>query len=414
MIKFFPLCLWAIVLIILTLLIWNNVNGQLFRPGQEPQNVINSLLTPILLRSECSAAVDNRMGLCMPKSACLSSGGYVAGTCGYGVLSCCVYQGTCRAVVTSNETYFVSPNYPNLLTGRVDPPVCIFTLQRNPLIIKFPVCQIRIDFDEFSLAPHYNGACGNSITDSFQVSGASNFNQSGLPISGICGEMTGQHIYLDVDPEKTDEPLLLIVNTANQQEYNRKWSIRIRQIPCKSQYRAPPGCLQYYTALNGNIESFNYRTTNLPVVTSTTPGSVQPVETRIANNYLNNLNYGVCIAKHPRICAIRYSAIEFDFGGSLADSSTPGDQCISTTTLASDGDFLTIPLGTDQLKSNLIDRYCGQRFSPTPTAALINADVYSYINPYVIYVHTDNNPIADGNTISNQKGFLLKYMQIPC
>ena len=38
MIKFFPLCLWAIVLIILTLLIWNNVNGQLFRPGQEPQN----------------------------------------------------------------------------------------------------------------------------------------------------------------------------------------------------------------------------------------------------------------------------------------------------------------------------------------------------------------------------------------
>ena len=128
--------------------------------------------------------------------------------------------------------------------------------------------------------------------------------------------------------------------------------------------------------MNGNIESFNYRTTNLPVVTSTTPGSVQPVETRIANNYLNNLNYGVCIAKHPRICAIRYSAIEFDFGGSLADSSTPGDQCISTTTLASDGDFLTIPLGTDQLKSNLIDRYCGQRFSPTPTAALINADVY--------------------------------------
>lgn len=102
-------------------------------------------------------------------------------------------QGTCRAVVTSNETYFVSPNYPNLITGRVDPPVCIFTLQRNPLIIKFPVCQIRIDFDEFSLAPHYNGICGNGITDSFLVSGASNFNQSGLPITGLCGEMTGQH-----------------------------------------------------------------------------------------------------------------------------------------------------------------------------------------------------------------------------
>src|SRR5699024_11164828 len=66
------------------------------RPGQEPTNgellelytrsllnqmqtlhpVINSLLTPIMPRSECTAAVDNRVGLCMPKSACLSSGGY--------------------------------------------------------------------------------------------------------------------------------------------------------------------------------------------------------------------------------------------------------------------------------------------------------------------------------------------------
>lgn len=53
--------------------------------------VINSLLTPIshFARSECTAAVDNRVGLCMPKSACLSSGGYVAGSCGF-VLSCCV------------------------------------------------------------------------------------------------------------------------------------------------------------------------------------------------------------------------------------------------------------------------------------------------------------------------------------
>lgn len=49
-------------------------------------------------------------------------------------------------------------------------------------------------------------------------------------------------VYLDVDPEKIEDPLLLIINTANQQEYNRKWSIRIRQIPCRSQFRGkyPP------------------------------------------------------------------------------------------------------------------------------------------------------------------------------
>jgi hypothetical protein len=33
--------------------------------------VINSFLTPILPRSECTATADNRIGLCMPKAACI-------------------------------------------------------------------------------------------------------------------------------------------------------------------------------------------------------------------------------------------------------------------------------------------------------------------------------------------------------
>lgn len=102
-------------------------------------------------------------------------------------------QGTCRSVITANETYFVSPQYPALHSERLDPPYCIFTLQRNSLIIKWPVCQIRLDFDEFSLAPPVTGNCGNGQTDSFIVSGATNFNQSGLPEGGLCGELTGQH-----------------------------------------------------------------------------------------------------------------------------------------------------------------------------------------------------------------------------
>lgn len=102
-------------------------------------------------------------------------------------------QGTCKSVITANETYFVSPQYPALHSERLDPPYCIFTLQRNALIIKWPVCQIRLDFNEFSLAPPINGTCGNGQTDSFIVSGATNFNQSGLPGDGLCGELTGQH-----------------------------------------------------------------------------------------------------------------------------------------------------------------------------------------------------------------------------
>jgi hypothetical protein len=44
-------------------------------------------------------------------------------------------------------------------------------------------------------------------------------------------------VYVDVDPNDLDAPLLLVVNTANEQKYNRKWSIRVQQVPCHSPYR---------------------------------------------------------------------------------------------------------------------------------------------------------------------------------
>ena len=44
-------------------------------------------------------------------------------------------------------------------------------------------------------------------------------------------------VYVDVDPDNQNDPLLLIVNTANEQRFNRKWSIRIQQVPCHSPFR---------------------------------------------------------------------------------------------------------------------------------------------------------------------------------
>ena len=102
-------------------------------------------------------------------------------------------QGTCKSVITANETYFVSPLYPQLHSERLDPPICIFTLNRINIVPKLPVCQIRLDFDEFNLAPPINGTCGYGQTGSFMISGTTNFNQTGLPMDGLCGDLTSQH-----------------------------------------------------------------------------------------------------------------------------------------------------------------------------------------------------------------------------
>lgn len=257
----------------------------------------------------------------------------------------------------------------------------VFVVMVLPIRLSFPVPPISINLD-----------CQPVVSVAIWVDNIVSIGKFFFPIFTYLD----RQVYLDVDPTKVDDPLLLIVNTANQQEYNRKWSIRIRQIPCKSQYRgytplwvnlspnhlflAPPGCLQYYTALNGNVESFNYRTTNLPVTTSTTISpniGIQPaIQVQIAANYLNNLNYGVCIARHPQMCAIRWQAIEFDFGGNLQGQSTPGDSCVGDTTLSNDNDYLVIPFGTDNTKSKYVERYCGQKLSSSPVASSIHTDVF--------------------------------------
>lgn len=371
--------------------------------------MISSLLTspwitPLSIKETCTTASDNRAGMCMPKKACLASGGYVAGTCGI-LGSCCVYQGTCRTIIAANETYFVSPAYPSMHKERLDPPICIFTLQRSPIYNKWPVCQFKLNFDEFSLAPPINGTCGGK-TDSFIVSGAVNFNTSGLPTAGICGDMSGQHMYLDVDPERPDDPLLLIVNTANEQRYNRRWSIRVQQIACHSPFRAPNGCLQYYTTESGVVESFNYRGNGR--ATAFPGSSVLPIRSVpqyptlqfiSSPNYFNDLYYGVCIQKLPRMCAIKWQAIHFDFGGTLAglsDVTAPNSQtygCVRNDGLAlygSDlGDYVAIQGASRDGRFRLQNQFCGQRLNSLPQQD-VNDEIVTYAKPFTMVVRTDN------------------------
>ncbi|XP_053207991.1 uncharacterized protein LOC128392036 isoform X2 [Panonychus citri] len=375
-------------------------------------------------RSECYTSADNRVGLCMPKAACSSTGGIVAGNCGL-LMACCIYQGTCRSVISANESYFVSPQYPTLQTERLNPPMCIFTLHRNNLIQKYPICQIRLDFDEFSLAPPRNGSCGY-LTDSFVISGASNFNSTGLPANGLCGDLTGQHVYIDVDPAEINEPLLLVVNTANEEMYNRKWSIRIQQIPCQSPFRAPSGCLQYYTSTSGTVESLNYRGMPRSRPYNQQQGSVSSSITSLllptqSPNYFHNMNYGICIAQAPRSCGIRWTSADFDFGGFRKSQSGVGYQnpnivssgCTVNRGQSDGGDYVVIPSGSADGLTMTQDRFCGQRLASVDGSSL-STPITSYSKPFVLYVHSDDTDDLVFTGPTNQKGFALKYEQITC
>lgn len=85
---------------------------------------------------------------------------------------------SCGDIVAENGTYFVNPNHPNPYE---DTGSCQLTVMKpNPNI-----CQIRLDFDRFSIAgpEPLNHICN---TDQFLVSG-------GSPTPIICGISTGEH-----------------------------------------------------------------------------------------------------------------------------------------------------------------------------------------------------------------------------
>lgn len=213
-------------------------------------------------------------------------------------------------------------------------------------------------------------------------------------------------MYLDVDPQSPDDPLLLIVNTANEQRYNRRWSIRVQQIACHSPFRAPNGCLQYYTTESGLIESFNYRgngratafpgSSILPIRSVPQYPTLQYIS---SPNYFNDLYYGVCIQKLPKMCAIKWQAIQFDFGGTLAglsDVSASNSQtfgCIRNDGLAmygSDlGDYIAIQGASRDGRFRLQNQFCGQRLNSLPQQDT-NDEIISYSKPFTMIVRTDN------------------------
>lgn len=94
---------------------------------------------------------------------------------------------------------------------------CTLTIQKcNP-----DICQVRIDFLSFSLAqPNDDGVC---TTDAFYVIGGA----SNVPV--LCGENSGQHIYVDFNG---DNDIQLVLNTNGGATTSRAWNFKITQIGC--------------------------------------------------------------------------------------------------------------------------------------------------------------------------------------
>ena len=107
------------------------------------------------------------------------------------------------------------------------------------------------------------------------------------PLPVLCGNNSGQHLYVDVRGRSETNLNLLtmpilpkpvgvhnetdasrtIVEWLHEVSPDRGWKMLVTQLPCDcshtslSEPTAPTGCLQYYKGISGKISSFNYHGT---------------------------------------------------------------------------------------------------------------------------------------------------------
>lgn len=143
--------------------------------------------------------------------------------------------------------------------------------------------------------------------------------------------------------------------------------------------RAPMGCLQYFTQPSGIIESFNF------------------------GQYLNNMDYSICIQRQPDTCRLVFTSSDYDWSlngvGVSASSSGVGDQDCAR-------DYLLIPGASRTGDGFTYDRYCGGRLNYYRGQSLSAPVVIKTAGPIVLRFHSDNQ-----YEHMNNGGFRLQYEQ---
>ncbi|KAK4010419.1 hypothetical protein OUZ56_019561 [Daphnia magna] len=333
-------------------------------------------------------------GICAPGSVCSLFGGRPSGSCVLGKVCCINAITTCGGTVTLNNTYWQSPSTPVNA-----PSTCALTVRMDTKLVEQlakPICQIRLDFISFTTQQPTAGTC----TESFIVGGSSNT----IPV--ICGDNSGQHMYIDVPSSGlTPTDVQLMFNFAAGTA-TRTWNIKIAMLPCGASYLAPPGCLQYFTASSGRVRSFNWQDVAAP-----------------ANpRQLNNQNYNICFRtelvtgqRATEMCLTTCTGLTPTADAFLLTGANGGNAFADATNCIYD--FLAIVGGTDLVTGVVADRFCGGALDPG--AGAVSLQVCTRVRPFRITYGTDGTEgaviaapgIVPAAADTNNVGFCLDYLE---
>jgi len=367
----------------------------------------------------CQAVSDDTLqGVCVTAQECDDKGGDKDGNCAAGFGACCVLtlSGTDTApggTVTENCTFIQNVDYPSAEVN---------TRTYSYMVTKCSseICQVRLDFLVANLAQPVaaTGSCAGDDRDRITLAPGGND-----PVRTLCGDLTGQHVYMDVSPANTQAATITVTADADAAAGGTKnWRIKVSQIECDSEYRAPDGCFQYFFENVNTIMTFNY---DGATARANADGGV-----------LSGLDYRICIRKNDGMCSIEYTPSEvtngmeaFDLGAvaaataanaATAQHGVGGDKA-SCATIDANGaqtagtNYIQIP-GAVNVNEFTGDSFCGGKLSnfaldPTVGPDALGANVHSTV--IATGVPFEIRYVAFGDQAMDA-GFSLMATQRPC
>ncbi|XP_035702801.1 uncharacterized protein LOC118434112 [Folsomia candida] len=182
-----------------------------------------------------------RNGVCLPGGQCELREGEKDGDCVDGFGECCKFTASCTST-QHNVTI-----YEEVVTLNTHQPLdtdCIYEIRRK----SDKYCGVKLDFVAYnSQHADDNGICSR---DSITIRGTSTVPDGFV----TCGDLTGQHMYLNFNKAGSIE-ILPSFTTMGGGSYQ----IVASQYGCVSPLRPPDNsCLQYFNSTRGVVKSFGY------------------------------------------------------------------------------------------------------------------------------------------------------------
>lgn len=235
---------------------------------------------------------------------------------------------------------------------------------------------------------------GDHAADSLTVAG-----KTGRDPPVICHTNTGYHMYVEVGTEDADQVSLDFFMSDTQGSTTtlgnqlRRWNVKVTQIACGTTHTAPTDCVQWFTGVEGYVQSYGF-------------GSGQ---------LLSSQNYQACVRQEKEYCAIEWAAstrtTPDSFGLLHAATAGFGESTIGTCVSS----YVNIPGAINYPNLPTINNMCGEGWAKDGVAAELGP-LRSKQTPFRFDVFTDSATakVLGSSATTSATGFEMAYRQIPC